>query len=515
MMDLTGEIASLLTKLDERLPGSTTSLSPREVAEWIWLSSALGKVLDPLWTVTGRSVPAARSASGSESEADPAEAAVPTAGSGVSPSVEAEVDFASQDAPRPARRFQASARRLHLTAGLPFALVHPLKMARSIHLLSRWSPVPGRHELDLEATVKQIAATGEWQAVLRPKYERTAHLVLVSDRAAQLEPWNRTLEGLVGLLQRFRSFPSWCVVHADLNDPARVLLRETPEALRISGPEATVMLERAVRPGRENVVLIVSDALGAAFGSGALGALLKDTLPLGSRVALLHPWPAGQWSRSGLRSLRRLEDAPVTPAEFPIATVELNAGGLASLRGWVDGGTVGQLGCHALPVDRAPRGRPARRDLSGPTLDWTLRARQYARNASAEAIQLLALAAAVPGRIDLDLLHALGQHLGSTEIVPFHLAEAIASGFLRRAEVQRRSGCTVLEFVCEDARLALGSYLDRARVVQVLEFLLCRAAASRRESGQGTMPLDPALEIPLGLLFKVFGNDDPEATAAS
>lgn len=371
-----------------------------------------------------------------------------------------------------------------------------LRVARALHALAPRRPI-GRLEVDVESTVAQSARTGgDLLPVFRARSTKSEHLILLIDRSGQLAPWHDDLRQWITALDRFGSFASHVVIELDLSERAVVRAvrlgrdRQPREALIGLGPE--------LRPGLETLILIVTDGLAPAFTSGALGLWLGN-LPRTSRLAWLHPWEAHRRFRSGLRVLDRCP--PETCRAVPVS--DLSTRGLFALSPFVHGRGTRSLTTIRLPAQAPFAGRT--RTSSASPVDWLDRANRFAMAAEWPSVQLLALASAVPGRVDLELLRALAGQFGGLvgEIERFHLAEALTSGLLERVSAPGFGTGLVARFKSAEARDAIGTYLDRGRTSKVFEFLL-----EHFLTGKGSSPARArALAIPIEVIAAVMRGD--------
>ena len=352
---------------------------------------------------------------------------------------------------------------------------------------------PGHPVINMPLTVQKTASSGVLHPVFDDRRERSTHLVVLIDSAAQLSPWDSTFEQLVRQAAEVRSFASLDVLRMDLRSGAKVhLCREEGQA--------EVSIAQVARPGWDHLILVLSDGVGAAVSSGALGDALAE-LPPESQVAWLHPWPRRRWHRTRLGRLRtvlpsltprRLE----SPSILGVPIVPLSTAGLHSLERWVQGDSSGALLAQGIPGQMPIRRHPPQ-DLEKREPDWRARARQLAGALEPASMRLLMLAAAIPGRLDLDLLYSLGKAFGLST-TRYTLAEAMTAGFLERAGGADDRPVT-LRFVSETASQSLLPHLDRREVQRVLEFLIAHYERGRTTESEQQYAREN-LQIPLDIL---------------
>lgn len=399
--------------------------------------------------------------------------------------------------PPDAERWPGRQVRIPLDPAEP--LEQPLDFARAFQRLARHRPARDRMEVDLQRTIRGIATSGFVVLERRPVLRKSTRFLWLVDEAGQLAPWHRMLGQLYEIQERMAPFASVEVVGVDLREPDRARFHLLGPQLDVRSGE--LELPDLVRPGDDHLVALVTDGLSAGVGGGALGRALA-ALPSDVRVVWLHPWPEVHWWRSGVA---RLSAGRVgTPGAVVLPVVELSPKGLGQLTGHVQGRSGEELPAVVLPkVARVQRvSRPGAR-LEEPAA----RVRGLARSLQPASLELLALAACVPGRIDLRLLRALGGRF-----VPaagrFACAEVLSAGVFDRVHEPGR----VTVQVRESYRQALLAYLPEVRLRSVLEFLVGRYLRSNVPESA----LDEAhrLQIPVHLVQRAVEPDAAEAAEA-
>src|SRR5712692_1600459 len=166
--------------------------------------------------------------------------------------------------------------------------------------------------LDEAATAASIADSGLWYPRLQPAMERWLDLALIVDDSESMVVWRRTVSEfrvLLGRLGAFRLQRTWRF-DGDLT------AGEFPRLRGESGPHVYHHRE-LLRPGGRQLVLLVSDCIGAGWRSGSVARLLAELGGV-APVAVLQPLPQWLWARCGLQ---------FTPVQFHAAEP-----GLASRR---------------------------------------------------------------------------------------------------------------------------------------------------------------------------------------
>lgn len=477
-------LASLVTGQSSEQPLAT----PREIAEVAWLA----------WRWR-----AARLV-GSERPCDPEPAAIASDAPAPTPSPDAdsqpelplEISIGAQERTSTASVPSTSiATQLIAVQALP-ALERPLEHARGFHQLGTLCPEPGACDVDVGATVERTAALGAPTLVFRPRLRRSTQLLLLIDRAGQIAPWRRTLDQLVRVARSTGAFRSVDALHVDLSARAEVRFH--------AGANGAVVDPAQLARSSDLVVLLLSDGVGPALASGALGASLRR-LPVGTRVAWVHLWDREHWWRTAAVRLRPAIPASLGPKTdalgVPILPLDPRAlGGLAS---WVRGrdSRLQAVGLPTRPrLEAIAASRRAGRSVHA-TVEW---AERIAGTVRPETLRLLALAAAVPGRVDVDLLLALGRALAPRSATRFHLGEALASGAFERVDAE--DDRVLVRFVSDEVRASLRQYLPAHEIGRVLGLLLERYT-------DGDEAVNAGLQIPLRLLRRLRDDgrisDDP------
>jgi tetratricopeptide (TPR) repeat protein len=167
------------------------------------------------------------------------------------------------------------------------ALSRTLPLARALRPLRRNALSRTEEQLDEEATADLVADTRIWVPVIRPAPERWLDLALVVDDSASMVIWQRMSTELRTLLERVGAFRDIRVWRFDTDADPLVLhaeggARRSPEEL--------------IDPTLRRIVLVVSDCIGRAWGSGAAAGVLQRWGRAGP-VAILQPLPQRLWTR--------------------------------------------------------------------------------------------------------------------------------------------------------------------------------------------------------------------------
>lgn len=340
-------------------------------------------------------------------------------------------------------------------------LNRPYDFMRTIRRFAKTSEV-GAAAVDVRASAEASARAHAPIIVSRRRNRAVTRLLILEDQAPQLAPWRRAFDDLVRLAHESNTFDEVSRAFIRLADPngATIIVR--------SG--APFDVNTFVRAGRDHVVLLLSDALGGAVDSGALGSSLAS-FPEGTRIAWANPWSTERWRRSRLAKLRRVRPTPleVDAASVATAVAEFHLEGLQQLAEWVGGFRVASLSGWRLPT-RMTTNRSALRASVGER-DWFEHLRRLSAALSPAALRLLGLAAAIPGYVDVDLLLRLGSEF-SAKPSRLDVAEAITTGLLTANAVESGETNVVLSFRSVEARRAALGLIERRELDRVLRWLV-------------------------------------------
>jgi formylglycine-generating enzyme required for sulfatase activity len=451
--------ADFLTTLIEGLNGEAPhSLSPREIADILWLSqSPLTPASDQTVTTSVWVKSYTKSKFGSPDFGDQDKSVLPSLSqpplSSLPPEEDPLVPFFP---PAPAQARGAPEARLLPPELLPSSSdlpgLLPLRLAQSPLLQDRLAvlrmfqplmhqvPSPNRQWLDETATVDAYAETRLLAPVLKPTLEPCFRLLVVLDAGVSMEVWRPLAEELRAILassQAFRAVDLRCL------DPSQ-------------GPGDEDWSEQPT------LVLLITDAAGAHWWDGA-GRMFSQ-LELWARQAplvLLNMLPINWWARTALGiappvSVRNtLPGCPnqqyrVEPPSrwqtldgatgFPLPVITLEGQELAIWAAMA-------MGDHAMAssgvlIPEASRRREQLEHFlipqqppsdSSPHAERELslsRWQEFQADASAQAQRLLMVMAAAPV-LTLPILRLLLEVKVKDVTTPLPLAEVLVSGLLR------------------------------------------------------------------------------------
>ncbi|MCI2420107.1 FxSxx-COOH system tetratricopeptide repeat protein [Saccharopolyspora sp. K220] len=370
------------------------------------------------------------------------------------------------------------------------ALSNARRLAQALRPFTMTSPSPWRTLLDEEATAMRAAEDGLWLPQWQPAPWHRFDVALVVDTGPSMEVWRSVVGELRELLSTLGAFRDVRTYFMDFSRPLVDQLMLKPEG------RADVLRHwrELVDPTGRRLVLVVTDAIGAGWHSGAASQLLArwaHSMPL----AVVQTLAQRLWHWSAL-SPRRVElSAPVPGA--PNRQLRVRAagaqwfGGAGQSRGtvvpvlaltpewfagwaklvaqpanaWVE--TTAVI-THPLDSVSAEFAEPS--DLpedDGTARDQVLRFRTVA---SAEAFQLAGLLAAAP--LTLPAMREVQRVLLPNSDISA-LAEVLLGGLLRRLPVSAfPSAATTPAFEFHDGvreeLLAGGRRSDTVRVARLM-----------------------------------------------
>lgn len=201
-------------------------------------------------------------------------------------------------------------------------------------------------------------------------------------------------------------------------------------------------------------VTLFADGLSRAFTNGTLGRALKK-LPAGSTYRWVHPWDSNRWHMSRYYLLPF--SGPGTPIEV------VSADGTENITVYL------------------PTRRPAHRPPAPRSVDMLARMFQ---GLQADEAEVLALASAVKGAVDIQLLRDLFKAFGTghpTGIDPLTFTLATSMGLFRRVSkaAVRPADDTRFTFLSPAHRRIAVGILPRTYVSQIGEFLRANLSAER------------------------------------
>ncbi|AZP15844.1 toll/interleukin-1 receptor domain-containing protein [Streptomyces aquilus] len=364
------------------------------------------------------------------------------------------------------------------------SLPNTLALARALKPLTRKVASRTVFELDEEATVTRLVDEHILLPVLRPAPTRWLSLALVVDCGPSMSLWRDEVHEVqhdVVRLGAFRDIRRWNLFPSP--DGTTVGLRPHPAADRPARHPREV-----VDPAGDQLILVLSDTVGAMWRSGAAHRLLTDWARH-SQVAVVHLLPAALWNRVGMtpsptlvhiprlglpNSQWQVADPERPPAEgvpmgVPVPVVELEPG---PLRGWAEmtAGSGRWARSSALLLPGVPTGAPPRPFTRRAPVTARDTIRRFRASSSPAAWRLAGLLSA---RSTLTVPMArLVQRALLRDSSRGDLAEVFLGGILRRVvepEGAHMGGLLTFEFQPEVREALLGAqFRDDVEAVREL-----------------------------------------------
>lgn len=187
------------------------------------------------------------------------------------------------------------------------ALPNARRIARALRVFAKTSPSPWKQVLDEDATATSAAENGTWVPQWRPAPWHRFEVALIVDTASSMDIWQHTVREFRELLQRQGAFRNVRTYHMDFS-----VSRAKRLALRTEGAsDATRHWRELVDPAGRRIVLVLTDAISAAWRNGAACSMLAKwgrSMP----VAVVQVLPQRLWHWSGL-SPQRMSLSAATP----------------------------------------------------------------------------------------------------------------------------------------------------------------------------------------------------------
>ncbi|GAA2994921.1 hypothetical protein GCM10010519_30120 [Streptomyces lactacystinicus] len=370
------------------------------------------------------------------------------------------------------------------------ALPHALELGRALRPFKRRYGRGTRRTLDLDATVRAYADSGELVPVFAPAPEPWFEVVVVVDTHPTMEVWRETVDEFTSLLAGLGAFRRVRSL--------RLAVGPDPRITDIRGQVRTSAGVPA--PGGRQLVLVVSDCAAPGWREADTWRLLRGW-GAATSVALLNPLPARLWAGTGLdlpavRVRQRTPSTHNTELSFTVPLMLKTLFGPDP--GWVALPTV-SLTPHALGrwAAGAMRGARAGHDavllpesgvltspfaeFAPPAPDAERRAAAFLHTGSPAAKRLAALCSPF-SRMSLPLLRLIRQET-VPEASASDLAEVMTSGI---ADIETVNGGPAVLTFSETARARLAPLLSRHDAWTV-QAALTRYVAARTPGAGATL----------------------------
>ncbi|MEU6375652.1 FxSxx-COOH system tetratricopeptide repeat protein [Streptomyces sp. NPDC046909] len=396
------------------------------------------------------------------------------------------------------------------------SLPHALALARALKPLARKVPSRTAFALDEEATVARLVDEDLLIPVLRPEPSRWLGLTLVVDRGPSMSLWEDEVHEFqqeVTRLGAFRHLRRWNLLPAA--DGTAVELRPHPVSDRPARPPREVL-----DPAGDQLILVLSDTVGAMWRTGAAHRLLADWARH-SQVALAHLLPSSLWNRvgtaaaptplhiprPGLPNARwkvvRPERTSAHPAAggIPVPVVELDP---VPVRAWAEmtAGSGRWTTSAALFLSDTPRGVRGRPTGAPVTVSAEEAIRRFRASSTPLAWRLAGLLSAhSPVTVPLARLVQRALLRDSSR---GDLAAVFLGGLLRRADATPADSPLHFEFATEVREALLAAqFREDAEAVQELvrtqltAYLRPRYGSTRTVRGAAVGAAQERLSVPV------------------
>lgn len=171
------------------------------------------------------------------------------------------------------------------------ALPRSLELGRALRPFKRaWAPGP-RQVLDIEATVRDYARSGELLPTLRARPERFLDLALVVDRSPSMAVWQEVAEEFATVLNRLGAFKRVRTWDLMMDDDGQPLLR-TKNSARADAYTSPPT-------GPRSQVIVLSDCSADGWYRPAVWRRLHEW-GAASPTTLVNPLPSRLWRLTGL-----------------------------------------------------------------------------------------------------------------------------------------------------------------------------------------------------------------------
>ncbi|ONI70671.1 hypothetical protein ALI144C_49565 [Actinosynnema sp. ALI-1.44] len=364
------------------------------------------------------------------------------------------------------------------SAPLPLPVVPGLRDARAteqaLRPLTKREPSPWLSVLDEEATARRAAEEKIWLPEWRPAPWRRFELLLIVDSSPTLAIWQSLIDEFVAVLGHTGAFRQIRVHRTDCSRPTGLTL-----AVRGTDVERTWQ-DVVDRTGRR-VVLVITDAVGAAWRTGAAERLVAE-LAAHMPTAIVNVLGERLWSWGGLSPYRAHLSSPtpgaansmlrVDPAPHDGVVVPVLSATAEWLSGWA---TLVAGGATETTVINARAGRPADEDypigIAEPRLSPRERVLRFKTYASTRGFQLALLLAAAP--LNLPIIQLIDHVMldGSSDMST--TAEVLLGGIVTPTPALKSvtdPAAIAYEFHegVREELLAMGTRADTVRVARVV-----------------------------------------------
>ncbi|WP_281368361.1 FxSxx-COOH system tetratricopeptide repeat protein [Kibdelosporangium persicum] len=353
------------------------------------------------------------------------------------------------------------------------ALRDPRAIEQALRPLTKRAPSPWLNVLDEEATASRAAEEKIWLPAWRPAPWRKFELLLIVDSAPTLAIWRQTVDEFTGILGNLGAFRNIRTYETDGS-------RATALPLAVAGTGVPRHWSDLVDPTGRTIVLVITDAIGAAWRTGAaehLIAELAERMPL----AIVNVLNDRLWSWGGLspHRVRLSSPTPGAPNRMLHAEPPPNDGVVVPvlalapewLSGWatlIAGGATETTAIHASTTWPVEADYPI--GIAEPYISPRERVLRFRTYASKRAFQLACLLAATP--LNLPVMQFV-EHVMLDGSEMSTIAEVLLGGIVKPTAALRSvtdPAAMAYEFFdgVREELLSMGVRADTVRVVRVV-----------------------------------------------
>nr|WP_225953869.1 FxSxx-COOH system tetratricopeptide repeat protein [Kibdelosporangium phytohabitans] len=353
------------------------------------------------------------------------------------------------------------------------ALRDPRASEQALRPLTRRGLSPWRTVLDEEATANRAAEQRIWLPEWKPAPWRKFELLLVVDSSPTLAIWETMVDEFTGVLGHTGAFRQIRTYRTDFS-------RSDDLTLMVAGTGAERTWRDVVDPTGRRVVLVITDAVGAAWRTGAAERLVAE-LATRMPTAIVNVLSERLWSWGGLSPHRALLSSPapgaansllrVDPAPHDGVAVPVLSLTAEWLSGWatlVAGGSTETTVINAST--RSPVEDTYRIGTTEPYLSPRERVLRFKTYASTRGFQLALLLAAAP--LNLPIIQLVEQVMldGSDMSAT---AEVLLGGIVKQSlDLKSVTDPSAIAYEFHEGvreeLLAMGTRADTVRVARIV-----------------------------------------------
>ncbi|MBP3958700.1 hypothetical protein J8F10_25930 [Gemmata sp. G18] len=275
------------------LDGMNVEYTAEDVADAVWLAARMCEVRVP----EEQEIRAPSAAEQADSPPRPDDSVAP-----VRTSVGESAVPMEERAPVYLPRSESKIGGTSLRIPLPTPAPDIPKLAHALRALMARQPSRARNILNIDATARRFSEEQFLDPVYTPDSVRGVDLSVVLDIGPSMAVWAHTQAELLQELERLRGFRQVRVGTLESGGAAPVVRFTSSVSNSQKGNPGSNEGLGLIRSSYRNVVLVVTDAVSAAWHSAGIGKMLAEWSRRG-RVAIVQVLPPRLWSRTALGPL--------------------------------------------------------------------------------------------------------------------------------------------------------------------------------------------------------------------